>query len=202
PRPVVPRAAAGAPRRAGAAPGLRAFCAEAGANPQAAPSEGDLEELSAKAAEARELLSDLAAKRLSCKEDSRQAAKRHETDLVNESKYGITNFAKAMLQIPDNLDRAIGSVKQEDVDQDKELLKLRDGVVQMQKEVRQALDKFGIVKMDAEDKPFNPEQHEAMFAMDMPGKEPNIVFHVMEPGYMIHDRTLRAAKVGVTRGPQ
>ncbi|CAE7616372.1 mge1, partial [Symbiodinium sp. CCMP2456] len=65
--------------------------------------------------------------------------------------------------------------------------------------VEEALAKFGITKMKALDADFDPAHHEAMFAMEMPGKEPNKIFHVMEPGYMIHDRTLRAAKVGVTK---
>lgn len=62
-----------------------------------------------------------------------------------------------------------------------------------------AFHDFGVVKMKALDQSFNPEHHEAMFAMEMPGKESNTVFHVMEPGYLIHERTLRAAKVGVTK---
>merc|ERR1711933_1856 len=145
-------------------------------------------------------IDELIAKRVQIKKDAQQAAKRHQTSLENESKYGVTKFAKAMLQIPDNLERAAGSIKEEDLANDPELRKMRDGVAKMQKVVDDALKKFGVSEMKAEGAVFNPQQHEAMFAMEMPGKDHNTIFHVMEPGYLIHDRTLRAAKVGVVRG--
>merc|ERR1711879_243393 len=75
----------------------------------AAPA-ADCEELRAKAAELREQIKDLEDKRLSVLSDSRQAQKRHGADLENELKYGITKFAKEMLKIADNLDRASSSV--------------------------------------------------------------------------------------------
>merc|ERR1712039_100678 len=142
----------------------------------------------------------MGAKRVQIKKDAQQAVKRHQTDLENESKYGVTKFAKAFLQIPDNLERAAGSAKEEDLANDQELRKMKEGVVKMQKVVEDALKQFGVTEMKAEGAVFNPQQHEAMFAMEMPGKDPNTIFHVMEPGYLIHDRCLRAAKVGVVRG--
>merc|ERR1712187_702918 len=164
----------------------------------AAPA-ADCEELRAKATELREQIQELEDKRLSVLSDSRQAQKRHSTDLENELKYGITKFAKEMLKIADNLERASGSVKQEDLDQDRELRRMHASVGRMKTIVSEALEDFGIRKMEPMDEPFNPEHHEAMFAVPMPGKEPNTVFHVMEDGYTIHDRTLRAARSGVVR---
>merc|ERR1712039_403505 len=160
----------------------------------------ELDALREKIAEAHAQIEELIEKRVQCKKDAQQAAKRHTADLENESKYGVTKFARAFLQIPDNLERAAGSVKEEDLASDPELRKMRDGVVNMQKVVEDALKKFGVKEMKAEGAVFDPQQHEAMFAMEMPGKEPNTIFHVMEPGYLIHDRCLRAAKVGVVRG--
>mmetsp|Transcript_64844 Transcript_64844/g.163361 ORF Transcript_64844/g.163361 Transcript_64844/m.163361 type:complete len:214 (-) Transcript_64844:70-711(-) len=185
-----------APRCSPAVPcsSRNAFCSIAGND------DAKLDELREKIAEAHAQIEELIEKRVQCKKDSKQAAKRHTADLENESKYGVTKFARAMLQIPDNLERAAGSVKEEDLANDPELRKLKDGVVKMQKIVEDALKQFGVTEMKCEGAVFDPQHHEAMFAMEMPGKEPNTIFHVMEPGYMIHDRNLRAAKVGVVRG--
>mmetsp|Transcript_17296 Transcript_17296/g.45618 ORF Transcript_17296/g.45618 Transcript_17296/m.45618 type:complete len:203 (-) Transcript_17296:161-769(-) len=145
-------------------------------------------------------IEELIEKRVAIKKDTQQAAKRHHTDLENETKYGCSKLAMTYLQIPDNLQRAADAVKADDMAEDKELKKMHTGVLQMQKVVSQALKSLGISKMEVEGATFDPQMHEAMFAMEMPGKDPNTIFHIMEPGYMIHDRCLRAAKVGVVRG--
>eukprot|EP00438_Fugacium_kawagutii_P026873 Skav221169 [mRNA] locus=scaffold85:432278:439753:+ [translate_table: standard] len=93
-----------------------------------------------------------------------------------------------------------------------ELKKEVDGVQKIRHTVEEAFAEFGVHKMKALDHPFNPEHHEAMFAMEMPGKASGIwepwtteggggaeVEYLGRPGYMIHDRTLRAAKVGVKK---
>ncbi|CAE8638149.1 unnamed protein product [Polarella glacialis] len=176
------------------APARRGFSTEAAA--EEAP---DLEELKAKIAEAQDQLQMFEEKLKSSRADIAQATKRHQTDLENETKYGFTKFAQNLLHIPDNLERAIDSVKTDELDESEELRKEVEAVKKVRHTVEQALEKFGVVKMKALDDTFNPERHEAMFAMEMPGKEPNQIFHVMESGYMIHDRVLRAAKVGIAK---
>ena len=59
---------------------------------------------------------------------------------------------------------------------------LRELFLKSLRAVQEAFHDFGVVKMKALDQTFNPEHHEAMFAMEMPGKESNSVFHVMELG--------------------
>ena len=169
---------------------LRSFCSEE------APT---VEEIEEKIALAKEQLQELDEKMKGSKADLLQAKKRHTQDLENEAKYGYTKFALSLLHVADNLERAIDSVKTDQLDESEELKKEVAGVQKIRHVVEEAFKEFGVHKMKALDQPFNPEHHEAMFAMEMPGKEPNIIFHVMEPGYMIHDRTLRAAKVGVTK---
>mmetsp|Transcript_4318 Transcript_4318/g.8756 ORF Transcript_4318/g.8756 Transcript_4318/m.8756 type:complete len:214 (-) Transcript_4318:84-725(-) len=180
---------------AASAPARRACGSQAAEGPE-------LEELKAKVAELKEQLKELTEKTKHTKEDGLHATKRHVEELDNESKYGITKFAKVMLQIPDNLERAAGCVKPEDLEGDQELQKLQKRVSQMTQMVHKALGDFGVSEMKCLDQTFDPEHHEAMFAMPMPGKEPDSIFHVMEPGYMIHDRTLRAAKVGVCKAAE
>lgn len=169
------------------------FCTDAAAG-------SNLVELEAQVAELKKQMQDLEDKRLSIKSDATQLARRHPTDLENERKYGITKFAQAMLQTYDNLARASTSVNQEELGKDKELTQLHSKVVQMQQLVEKTFDQFNVKQMDCQDQSFDPMRHEAMFAMPMPGKDPNTIFHVLEQGYTIHDRTLRAAKVGVVRG--
>lgn len=188
-------AAQGAEEQAQAASGE-----EAAAAPE--EPEEELQELRRQTAVLKEQLAELQEKHDSIKLDSKQQAKRHHTDLDNETKYGVTKFATALLQIPDNLERASSSLKAEDLEQDSELRRRRDNAEKAQKLVREALESFGVVQMDVMDKAFDPQCHEAMFAVPMPGKDPNTIFHIMESGYMIHERTLRAAKVGVVRGNQ
>lgn len=157
------------------------------------------EEIERQVGALKELVSELEDKMARCKEDRQQQRKRHGENVESMSKYGITKFALEVLKVADNLERAAEAVKPEELEQDAELRKMHAGVLRLQKSMKEALGEFGVVQMEALDAPFNPDQHEAMFAMPMPGKEPNTIFHVMEPGYMIHERTLRAAKVGVTR---
>eukprot|EP00931_Biecheleriopsis_adriatica_P114827 TRINITY_DN90722_c0_g1_i1.p2 TRINITY_DN90722_c0_g1~~TRINITY_DN90722_c0_g1_i1.p2 ORF type:complete len:236 (+),score=56.24 TRINITY_DN90722_c0_g1_i1:58-708(+) len=159
----------------------------------------DIDELKAKIEEAKSQLEDLQEKLKASKADLQQATKRHQNDLDNETKYGYTKFALSLLHVPDNLERAIDSVKTDEMDESEELRSEVEGVKKIRQRVEEALEKYGVSKMKALDATFDPSRHEAMFAMPMPGKEPNTVFHVMEPGYMIYDRTLRAAKVGITK---
>eukprot|EP00930_Biecheleria_cincta_P031461 TRINITY_DN2183_c0_g1_i1.p1 TRINITY_DN2183_c0_g1~~TRINITY_DN2183_c0_g1_i1.p1 ORF type:complete len:233 (-),score=55.61 TRINITY_DN2183_c0_g1_i1:140-838(-) len=172
------------------------FCST---NAQEQPQSPSLEELRAKVEEAQGQLQQLSDKLAGSKADLQQATKRHQGDLENENKYGYTKFALSLLHVPDNLERAIDSVKTDELDESEELRGEIEGVKKIRHVVEEALAKFGVVKMKALDDTFNPQQHEAMFAMPMPGKEPNTIFHVMEPGYLIYDRTLRAAKVGIAK---
>jgi len=179
-----------------AAPGAwRRATAAAGAD------DAEIEALRAQLEEVNAQIKEVIERHREVKQEAKQAEKRHVTDLDNETKYGITKFAKAFLQIPDNLARAAGSVKQEELEGDKDLKHMTDGVAKLQKVVDKALRDFGVVEMKPEGQVFDPQKHEAMFAMEMPGKDPNTIFHVMDPGYDIHDRCLRAAKVGVVKGP-
>merc|ERR1712224_1121624 len=97
--------------------------------------------------------------------------------------YGITKFAREVVKVTDNLERASESVKPEDLEQDPELRKMRAGVEGVRKDMTAMFAKVGIERMSLLDEPFDPNRHEAMFAMHIPGKEPNVIFHVMEPGY-------------------
>eukprot|EP00747_Dinoflagellata_sp_TGD_P164977 gnl/TRDRNA2_/TRDRNA2_185693_c0_seq1.p1 gnl/TRDRNA2_/TRDRNA2_185693_c0~~gnl/TRDRNA2_/TRDRNA2_185693_c0_seq1.p1 ORF type:complete len:214 (+),score=50.79 gnl/TRDRNA2_/TRDRNA2_185693_c0_seq1:61-642(+) len=177
-------------RRAEAACCSRRFCAAAAENEKA--------ELEAKIVMLKEQVAEWESKQAESKRDSAQQQKRQRTLLDNETKYGITKFATQLLVVADNLQRAGDSVKPEDLESDRDLRKMHSSVTRMHKVLHDTLEEFGVRKMEAMDQTFDPDKHEAMFSMAMPGKEPNTIFHVLEPGYEIHERTLRAAKVGIT----
>lgn len=159
----------------------------------------NVEETRARINDMAERVAEYKSRKSSCMQDLEQLRKRHRDDLKNETKYGMSKFASATLTVIDNLERASGSAKPEDLEQDGNLAKMHKDIGRAQELMKQALDDFKVAKMDPMDQVFDPNMHEAMFAVPMPGKDPNIVFHVMEPGYTIHERTLRAAKVGVSR---
>merc|ERR1719235_849101 len=112
------------------------------------------EDLQGKIAEAKEQIEELTQKIRFLKDDALQAQKRHQTDLENESKYAITKFAKEVLKVADNLERASSSVKPEDLEGDVALRKMHAGVTHMQKTLKDALKEFGIEEMEPMDQPF------------------------------------------------
>ena len=121
---------------------------------------------------------------------------------VSEAKlYGAANFAREMLTFADNLRRAIESVPQ-DVRSDltPSLSALLEGVELTEKDFLSRLGRFGVKPIEALGARFDPNQHEALFEIPDETKIAGTVAQVVEQGYLINDRVLRPAKVGVTRG--
>lgn len=126
--------------------------------------------------------------------------KRAEKERNDTSKYAVSNFAKQLLTVSDNLRRALDAVPEERRDDDEALQSIFVGVEATERELLRAFETAGIKPIDAMDQPFNPNYHEVMFEADMPEKTAGTVIQVLEPGYMIHDRLLRPARVGVAKG--
>ncbi|KAK4750616.1 hypothetical protein SAY87_004098 [Trapa incisa] len=125
----------------------------------------------------------------------------------NSKKYAIQSFAKSLLDVADNLGRASSVVKESfaniDVSKDTDgavpLLKtLLEGVEMTEKQLIQAFKKFGIEKYDPTDEPFDPHRHNAVFQIPDSSKPPGTVAVVLKAGYMLHERVIRPAEVGVT----
>ncbi len=116
------------------------------------------------------------------------------------SKFAVSGFAKDMLSVADNLRRALDSVTEEQAKNNPELKNVLDGVEATERELLRVLSGNGIKKIDnLEDKIFDPNFHEVMFEAPMPGKASGTIIQVVENGYMIHDRLLRPARVGVAK---
>lgn len=157
------------------------------------PSAGLEEELRAEIAS----LKDQALRAMAEVENVRRRAERERQDTA---RYAIGNFAKAVLQVADNLQRALAHVKPEERAADKTLDTLCVGIEMTETELLNSYTQFGIRPIDALGKKLDANLHQAMFEVDDPSKPAGTVVQVIQPGYMIHDRLLRPAMVGVSKG--
>ncbi|GAA0139610.1 primary active transporter [Lithospermum erythrorhizon] len=136
---------------------------------------------------------------------------RTKREAENSKKYAIQNFAKGLLDVADNLGRA-GSVVKESfskIDQSADtagagpLLKtLLEGVEMTDKQLAEVLKKAGVEKFDPLNEQFDPNKHNAIFQVPDPSKPAGTVAAVLKVGYMLHDRIIRPAEVGVTVSPE
>ncbi|XP_073004485.1 grpE protein homolog 2, mitochondrial-like isoform X5 [Typha latifolia] len=127
----------------------------------------------------------------------------------NSKKYAIQSFAKNLLDVADNLGRASSVVKESfsKIDASKDsvgavpLLKtLLEGVEMTEKQLAEVFRKFGVEKFDPMNENFDPHRHHAVFQIPDASKPPGSVAAVVKVGYMLYDRVLRPAEVGVTEG--
>ncbi|XP_023751213.1 grpE protein homolog 2, mitochondrial isoform X1 [Lactuca sativa] len=134
---------------------------------------------------------------------------RTKREAENSKKFAIQlqNFAKSLLDVADNLGRASSVVKESfskmDTSQDSvgavPLLKtLLEGVEMTEKQLAEVFKKFGVEKYDPTNEEFDPNRHNAVFQVPDPTNPPDQVAVVLKAGYMLHDRILRPAEVGVT----
>lgn len=114
-------------------------------------------------------------------------------------KYAATNFARDMLAVSDNLSRALAALSGSDEDQSDSIKALLEGVKLTEKELLNSLERHGVSRIVSKGEQFDHERHEALFEVPSPDIEPGIIVEVVEEGYMIHDRLLRPARVGVSK---
>jgi molecular chaperone GrpE len=129
--------------------------------------------------------------------------RRGERDMADARKYAITRFAADMLVVGDNLRRTLDAVPLERrAGMDAELKSLLEGVEMTQREMERLFEKHGITRIAAKGERFDPHRHQAMFEVPDPSAPAGTVVEVVQEGYAIGDRVLRAALVGVSRdGP-
>lgn len=130
-------------------------------------------------------------------ENVRRRAQRDKEDMA---KYAISNFSRDMLGVADNMRRAIDSVDEEVRKNDGAVENLLIGVEMTERELLAAFDRTGIKRMEPIGLRFDPNIHEAMFEYDDTEQPAGTVGQVIEPGYTLHSRALRPAKVGITKG--
>lgn len=133
--------------------------------------------------------------------DNENTRKRAERDREDATKFAVSNFARDMVGIADDLSRALDSLPEDQTSQDGPLKTLVDGVEITRRNLGAAFNRQHISRIDPEGEKFDHNLHEAMFEVETPDKEPGTVVQVIQHGYKIHDRLLRPARVGVAKKP-
>jgi molecular chaperone GrpE len=127
-------------------------------------------------------------------ENTRRRAER----MAEEARqYAITDFARELLVVADNLDRTVDAAERRETAADAALI---EGVRATERLLEHTLHRFGVRKIDARGKRFDPNLHEAVMQVDDASQPAGMVVRVVEDGYTIHDRLLRPARVVVARG--
>jgi molecular chaperone GrpE len=126
--------------------------------------------------------------------------RRTERDKSEFAKYAISEFARDVLTVGDNLRRAIEAVPKEAIASDPAVSVLVEGVEVTERELLKVLERFQVKRFDPLGEQFNPHLHEAMTKVDVPNVPADTVIQTIHAGYMIGDRVLRPAAVIVAKG--
>ncbi|MFD2652246.1 nucleotide exchange factor GrpE [Brucella rhizosphaerae] len=126
--------------------------------------------------------------------------KRTQRDVQDARTYAVTNFARDMLSVSDNLSRAHDAIPADALETDANLKSLAEGVEMTERAMLQALERHGVTKLNPEGERFDPNFHQAIFEVPNPELPANTVVQVMQAGFAIGDRVLRPAMVGVSKG--
>ena len=137
---------------------------------------------------------------LSARAEVQNVRRRMEKDIQDARAYAATGFARDMLSVADNLARALDHVPPEMREDDK-LKGFLAGIEATQRELDKVFGQHGITRIAAMGLPLDPNQHQAMLEVPTGEAEPGTVVQEMQAGYMIKDRLLRPAMVGVARKP-
>jgi molecular chaperone GrpE len=161
------------------------------ANPSAAQQQSDAVALAAE-------LKDRLLRTLAEMENLR---KRTEREVTDARLYGVASFARDILGVADNMRRALDAVSPElRASAEPGVKALIDGVELTERELLKALEKNGVRQFSPRGEKFDPNVHQAMFEVPNPSVPAGSVVEVVAPGYMIGERVLRPAMVGVSKG--
>ena len=126
--------------------------------------------------------------------------RRTERDKSDTAKFAISNFARDVLTIADNIARAIEHVPEEAAEADEALKSFLEGMQVTERELLNVLERHGITRVDPKGERFDPNKHQAMFEVENAGVPEGTVVEVVQQGYSIAERVLRPALVGVAKG--
>src|SRR3954453_4261864 len=164
------------------------------ANQQPAPAADPAAELGKEAAELKDrLLRTLA--------EMENLRRRTEREVADARAYGVTSFARDILAVADNMERALKALDDELRDKAEAGVKaLLDGVELTERELIKVMEKHGVKKLEPHGQKFDPNLHQAMLEIPDASVPAGTVVQIMQPGYTIGERVLRPALVGVSKG--
>ena len=145
-----------------------------------------------------EEITDLKDQRLRAIAELENFRKRAEKDQSDALKYGISNFAKEIINIRDNIERAQISISEE-AKNNEAIKSVIEGIDLIAQSVVSTFEKIGIKKIDSLNKKFDHNFHQAMMEIENDDLEPGTIVQELIPGYTLHDRLLRPAMVGVSK---
>ncbi|MGD9616688.1 MAG: nucleotide exchange factor GrpE [Alphaproteobacteria bacterium] len=131
--------------------------------------------------------------------ETENVRRRLQRERDDAQKYAAGSFAKDLLSPVDNLRRALDAVPETETT-DPRTRSLRDGVAATEREFLAAFERHGLKRIDPKGERFDHNFHEAVFEAERPDVPSGTVVEVLQPGYVLHDRLLRPAMVGVAKG--
>lgn len=167
-----------------------------GADPAGAPPVDP----AARIAELEALVEELKKEKLLALAEAENATRRADKRIADNAKYAVSNIAKALLQVADNLGRALMAAPAELRAAHETLRNLATGVELTGKELETVLENQGVRRMNPLNQPFDANFHNAIQEVDNPSVPAGTIVQVFQDGYMMHDRLLRPAMVVISRG--
>jgi len=148
-----------------------------------------------------EEIQDLKDQRLRAAAELENFRKRAEKDQADALKYGVSNFAKEIINIKDNVERAQSSIS-EDVRSNDAVKSIVEGLDMIAQSAVATFEKIGIKKIESLNEKFDHNLHQAMMEIENNDVEPGTIVQELISGYTLHDRLLRPAMVGVSKKTQ
>lgn len=159
---------------------------------QAAPELAEHDALRAELDEARKQV-------LYTQAEMQNLRRRTEREMADARAYATTGFARDLLSVSDNLTRALAAIP-DTLRTDDKMKPLVTGIEMTAKELETVFQRNGVTRIEAVGQPLDPNKHQAIMEMDAAeGQAPGTVVHEMQSGWMIKDRLLRPAMVGVAK---
>jgi molecular chaperone GrpE len=132
--------------------------------------------------------------------EAENAGRRADKRIADNSKYAVSNIAKALLQVADNLGRALLAAPTDMRASNDALKNLATGVELTEKELLTILENNGVKRINSMNQPFDANFHNAIQEVENTSVPTGTVVQVFQEGYMIHERLLRPAMVVVSKG--
>ena len=131
--------------------------------------------------------------------ETENVRRRLQRERDDAQRYAVGGFAKDLLSVVDNLERALQAMPEAEV-RDARARGLRDGVAATARELLSVFDRHGLTRIDPDGERFDHNFHQAIFEAERPELPAGTIVEVLQPGYLLHDRLLRPAMVGVAKG--
>jgi molecular chaperone GrpE len=149
-------------------------------------------------AEIEQQLADAKQQTLYAQAETQNVRRRLEQEKLAATAYAVTGFARDMLAVKDNFDRALAAMPEE-LREDERIKALIAGIEATGRELANVFQRNGITRIEAMGQPLDPNRHQAMVEIPNDEAEPGTIVQEMQAGYMIKDRLLRPALVGVAK---